>query len=68
MTENIFEIETAAITMRACYSEDAGISFTDFSDHRWIFMVLELQLFLLGFMLTPSLMSSMPARPKGSSR
>ena len=47
MTDNIFEIETAAIALRTCYPEDPGILLTDFScafssvDHRWIFMVLE---------------------------
>ena len=29
MTDNIFEIETAAITMRTCYSEDPTILLTD---------------------------------------
>ena len=47
MTDNIFEIETAAIAKRTCYSEDPGILLTDFAcayssvDHWWIFMVLE---------------------------
>ena len=31
MTDNIFEIETAAIALRTCYSEDLGILLTDFS-------------------------------------
>ena len=45
--DNIFEIETAAIALRTCYSQEPGILLTDFScayasvDHRWIFMVLE---------------------------
>ena len=48
MTDNIFETETAAITLRTHYSEDPGILLTDFScaypcvDQRWIFLVLEL--------------------------
>ena len=29
MTDNIFEIETAAIAMRTCYWEDPGILLTD---------------------------------------
>ena len=47
MTDNIFEIETVAIAMRTCYSDDPGILLTDFScahssvDHEWIFMLLE---------------------------
>ena len=47
MTHNVFEIETAAIAMRACCSDDLGVLLTDFScarpsgDHRWIFMVLQ---------------------------
>ena len=47
MTDNIFEIETAAIALPTCYPEEPGILLTDFSyanpseDHRWIFMVLE---------------------------
>ena len=48
MTDNIFEIETAAVALRTGYCEDPGILLTDFSctypsvDHRWIFLVLEL--------------------------
>ena len=44
MTDNIFEMENAAIALRTRYS---GILLTDFCcaypdvDHRWIFMVLE---------------------------
>ena len=47
VTDNIFELETAAIAMRTCNSEDPGILLTNFScayssvDHRWIFMVLK---------------------------
>ena len=61
MTDNVFEIETAAIALSACHLEDPGVFLTDFScayssvDHRWIFMVLEraavllaLQVFLSG--------------------
>ena len=61
MTDNIFEIETAAVALRARYSDDPGILLTDFScaypsvDRRWIFQVLEragvplvLRLFLRG--------------------
>ena len=61
MTDNIFEIETAAIALQTCYPEDPGILLADFScaypslDHRRIFMVLEragvpqsLQLFFRG--------------------
>ena len=60
MTDNIFEIESAAVALRTCFSEDLKI-IPDFScaypsvDHRWIFLVLEraslpqsLQLFLRG--------------------
>ena len=42
-----FEIETVAVALRTCCSEDSGIILTDFScayssvDHRWIFLVWE---------------------------
>ena len=45
VTDSIFEIETAAIALRTCYSEDPGTLLTDFScacpsvDHRWMCMV-----------------------------
>ena len=45
MTDNIFEIETAAVALRTRYSGDPGGLLTDFScayprvDHKWIFMV-----------------------------
>ena len=62
MTENSFEIETAAVALRTRYFEDSGILLTDFScaypgvGHRWNFLVLErragvpqtLRLFLRG--------------------
>ena len=66
MTDNFFEIETAAIALRTCYSEDPGMLLTDFScanpsvDHRWIFMVY-CNSFFEEFTLTPSQVSSMPA-------
>ena len=47
MTDNICQIETAAVALRTRYSGDPGILLTDFScayprlDHRWIFLVLE---------------------------
>ena len=47
MTDNIFEVETAVIAMRTCFSEDPGILLTNFScshpsvDHMRIFMVLK---------------------------
>ena len=47
MTDNIFEIETAAGALRTRYSEDPGLLLTNFScaypsvDRRWIFLVLE---------------------------
>ena len=55
MTDNIFEIETVAIAMHTCYSEDPGILLTDFScaypsvDHRWIFMAVVPSMDLCGF-------------------
>ena len=67
MTDNIFEIETAAVALRTRYTEDPGTILSDFScaypsvDHRWIFLVLEragvplsLWLFLRGIYNDPT--------------
>ena len=45
MTDNVFQLETAAIAHRAYFLHDCGILLTDFSfanpsvDHGWIFEV-----------------------------
>ena len=47
MTDNIFEIETAALAHFACAPQESGILLTDFAaaypcvNHSWIFHVLE---------------------------
>ena len=47
MTDNIFEIETAALAHGACATLECGILLTDFAaaylsvNHSWIFHVLE---------------------------
>ena len=47
MTDNIFEIETTALTHVACAPQESGILLTDFAaaypsvNHSWIFHVLE---------------------------
>ena len=47
MTDNIFEIETAALAHVACAPQDSGVLLTDFAaaypsvNHSWIFSVLE---------------------------
>ena len=43
MTDNIFEIETAARAHVACAPQDSGVLLTDFAAayHSWIFSVLE---------------------------
>ena len=47
MTDNVFEMETAAFAHRACFLNVCGVLLTDFScadpsvDHRWILTVLQ---------------------------
>ena len=41
MTDNIFEIETAALVHVACEPRESCILFTDFVNHSWIFHVLD---------------------------
>ena len=47
MTDNIFEIETAALARVVCAPQESGVLLTDFAaafpsvNHTWIFSVLE---------------------------
>ena len=47
MTDNIFEIETAALAHVACAPQESGVLLTDFAaaypnvNHSWIFSVIE---------------------------
>ena len=47
MTDNIFEVETTALTHVTCATRDSGILLKDFAcanlsvNHSWIFHVLE---------------------------
>ena len=81
MTDNIFEIEAAAVALRTRYSEDPANLHAAFSctytsvDHRWIFLELEragvplvLRFFSVIFTMTPLLLLSMQAPLVGSSQ